>query len=200
MTEKPKENELWILSFYRNSEISGALFFGRLAKSLRPGPIQRDMTKHFADESQHAWYWTSCIESLGMHPLKLSQAYQDQYLTATGMPANLMEVLALTQTFERRVISQYALHGRVPDLPVAVKETLHKIMQDERWHIAWVGEALKVMESDYGKEYIDETLKRFRKADKEIYQKTMQEHADRVQDLIKLKQPRGGEVVNDESE
>ena len=28
------EHELWMLSFYRTSEISGALFFGRLARSL----------------------------------------------------------------------------------------------------------------------------------------------------------------------
>ena len=55
------ENELWLLSFYRTSEISGSLFFGKLARTLRPGPIQIDMTKHFADEANHAWYWTECI-------------------------------------------------------------------------------------------------------------------------------------------
>src|ERR1043166_5120509 len=59
------ENELWLLSFYRTSELSGALFFGRLARALRAGPIQRDLTHHFADESQHAWYWTRCIAELG---------------------------------------------------------------------------------------------------------------------------------------
>src|SRR5688500_8166637 len=83
------ENERWILSFYRTSEISGALFFGRLAKSMRPGTVQRDMTKHFSDEAMHAWYWTSCLERLGEKPLKLDQSYQDQYLLAAGMPANL---------------------------------------------------------------------------------------------------------------
>jgi len=45
------DDELWILSFYRTSEISGALFFGRLAKSLRPSEIQHDLSKHFADEA-----------------------------------------------------------------------------------------------------------------------------------------------------
>ena len=63
------ENELWILSFYRTSEISGALFFGTLARSMRPGPIQHDMTKHFSDEALHSWYWTSCINNLGAQPL-----------------------------------------------------------------------------------------------------------------------------------
>ena len=186
MGEKLDENELWILSFYRTSEISGALFFGRLAKSMRPGPIQRDMTKHFADESQHAWYWTSCVERLGAKPLKLAEAYQDQYLAAAGMPANLMEVLALTQTFERRVINQYALHGRVPNLRPEVKETLERIMQDERWHIEWVGEAIKGMEADYGTEYIQSTLRRYWEADQEVYRNTMREHAERVDEFIKF--------------
>ncbi|MFQ5930807.1 MAG: ferritin-like domain-containing protein [Nitrospiraceae bacterium] len=187
MAEKLSENELWLLSFYRTSEISGALFFGRLAKSMRQGPIQCDMTKHFSDEAQHAWYWTSCIERLGTHPVKLGMAYQDQYMAAAGMPANLMEVLALTQTFERRVINQYALHHRVPNLRPEVKETIEKIMQDERWHIDWVDKALKSMEPEYGKDYIRETLRRYWKADREVYQKTMEEHAQRAQDLIALK-------------
>jgi len=187
MANKLTENELWILSFYRTSEISGALFFGRLARSMKPGQIQRDMTKHFSDESQHAWYWTSCMQRFGTFPLKLSQAYQDKYLEAAGMPANLMEVLAITQTFEKRVIAQYALHSRVPGLKPEIAETFTKIMEDEKWHIEWVGEALKRMEPEYGKSYIDDTLKRYWKADKEVYGAVLKEHEDRVQDLLRYR-------------
>lgn len=184
------DTTLWILSFYRISEISGALFFGRLARSLEPGPIQRDMTKHFADESQHAWYWTSCIERLEAQPLALEHAYQDLYAAAGGMPANLMEVLALTQTFERRVIGQYTLHGRIRNLQAEVKETLDRIMLDERWHIDWISEALRRMEPEYGREYIDQTLDRYGKADQAVYRQTLQEHADRLQHLMELHRAR----------
>lgn len=191
MTTRPKlsENELWLLSFYRTSEISGALFFGRLARSVS-GPIQRDMTKHFSDESLHAWYWTSCIDRLGAAPLKLNNAYQDQYISAAGMPGNLMEVLALTQVFERRVINQYALHSRVQDLKVEVAETIARIMQDEKWHIEWVGKALKNMEKEYGRDQVKATLARFTAADREVYQKTMAEHEERIKDLIRIKSRR----------
>ena len=79
------ENERWILSFYRMSEISGSLFFGRLAKSLKAGPIQHDMTKHYADEAMHAWYWTDCLERLGVEPLDLGTAYQDRILILDGL-------------------------------------------------------------------------------------------------------------------
>jgi hypothetical protein len=181
------ENELWILSFYRTSEISGALFFGTLARTMRPGSIQRDMTKHFSDEALHAWYWTACINDLGARPLKIGEAYQDQYLAAAGMPVNIMEVLAITQVFEKRVINQYARHAQAPNLQKEVRETLAKIMLDERWHIEWIQEALKKMEPDYGKDAIDSTLKRFREADREVYLKTMQEHEERVHHLIKTK-------------
>ncbi len=187
MGDKIRENELWILSFYRTSEISGALFFGQLARSMRPGPIQRDMTKHFADESQHAWYWTSCIERLGAKPLRLSEAYQDQYVAKAGVPANLMEVLAITQVFERRVIGQYKRHSLAPGLQPEIRETLERIMQDEKWHIQWVGAALKHMEPEYGKHHVKATLQRYTEADREVYLKTTAEHEERVKELNQFK-------------
>lgn len=174
------EDDLWILSFYRTSEISGALFFGRLAKTLKPGPIQRDMTKHFSDESLHAWYWTECIEKLGSHPLKLDQSYQDQYIAAAGLPANIMEVLAITQVFEKRVIGQYSLHSAVPRLDPEIKATLRRIMEDEKWHIEWIRDALKAMEPEYGRDRIEATIRRFTEADREVYEKTMDEHSARL--------------------
>ena len=179
------DDDLWILSFYRTSEITGALFFGRLARSMRPGPTQRDMTKHFSDESLHAWYWTECIERLGGQPLKLDTSYQDQYLAEAGMPVNMMEILAITQVFERRVINQYARHERIPGVHPQVQETITKIMEDEKWHLEWIRDALRAMEPDYGKENIESTLRRFTEADLRVYEQTMNEHADIVQHLLR---------------
>ena len=178
------ENQLWLLSFYRTSEISGALFFGRLARTMKPGTLQRDMTKHFADESQHAWYWTDCIAQLGGEALRLDAAYQDQYMAAAGMPANMMEVLALTQVFERRVINQYARHRKMAGEPELVRATLVRIMRDERWHIQWIRDALAGMAAEFGKDAIRSTLRKFTKADQEVYQKTLAEHQQRVDDLL----------------
>jgi len=178
------DDQTWLLSFYRTSEISGSLFFGRLARSMKPGALQHDMSKHFADEAQHAWYWTDCIHRLGREPLRLGTAYQDQYLAATGLPANLMEVLAITQIFERRVINQYANHSRIPGLDPVVRETLRRIMADEAWHIRWVKEALKRMEPEFGEDVIAATVRRFTDADREVYRKTVEEHGQRVESLM----------------
>ena len=112
------ENDLWLLSFYRLSEINGAQFFGKLAGSLRNEKFRAQMTQHFAEEAQHAWYWTQCIQDLDAQPLQLGRTYQDQYLASIGLPANIMEVLSVTQVFERRVIkhshSKLAVSTRIP--------------------------------------------------------------------------------------
>jgi bacterioferritin (cytochrome b1) len=174
----------WLLSYYRSSEISGALFFGRLARAQAPGPLQEDLTRHFADEAQHARYWTDCISELGASALKLGVSYQDQYLVAAGLPANLMEVLAVTSVFERRVVNQYARHLAVPGLEPAVARTLLKIMDDERWHIVWVRQALKDMEDEYGANQVKETVRRYQAADRQVYGATMREHEERLGFLL----------------
>ena len=71
------EYERWILSFYRTSEISGSLFFAGLANSLKAGRIQHDMTKRYADEAMHAWYWTDCLNKLGVEPMELGNTSQE---------------------------------------------------------------------------------------------------------------------------
>jgi bacterioferritin (cytochrome b1) len=174
------DDERWVLSYYRTSEINGSLFFGRVARTLKPSPIQHDLTKHFADEAQHAWYWTDCLDRLGTRPVKLSQAYQDQYLEAAGLPVNLMEILAITLVFERRVINQYAKHLAVPDLRFEVKDTIGRIMEDERWHVQWVRDALTGMEDRFGEDHIADTLRRYKEADGEVYAHTLVEHEARL--------------------
>lgn len=186
------ENERWLLSFYRTSEISGALFFGRLAKTLRAGPIQRDLTRHFSEESQHAWYWTDCIERLGAHPLRLDESYQDQYIAAAGIPSNIMEILAITHVFEKRVISQYSAHRMRAGLRPEIEETLARIMEDEKWHLVWTRDALKGFETEYGAERVQGTLDRFEAADRAVYASTLGEHAERLAELIPGRGPGGG--------
>lgn len=177
-------DERWLLSFYRSSEISGALFFGRIARTVRPGPLQGDMTEHFADEARHASLWTRCLEQLGTAPLKLGRAYQDRYLEAAGLPTNLMEVLSITHVFERRVSQQYARHLRLPGLRPEVAATLRDIMADERWHIAYVRQALSDLEATYGAETVRDTLARHGAADRAVYATTLADCDESLRDLL----------------
>jgi hypothetical protein len=56
-------------------------------------------------------------------------------------------------------------------------------MEDEKWHIQWIRDALKDMEAEYGADHIRDTLKRFTLADREVYAKTAEEHQERIGDL-----------------
>jgi hypothetical protein len=174
------ENDLWLLSYYRSSEINGALFFGRVARTVRPGRLQAELVHHFADEANHARYWNDCVNDLGADPIKLRDSYQDRYLEAIGMPASLMEVMAITQVFEKRVIGQYRRHLLAPDLHPRVRQTIEQIMVDERWHIRYVRDALREMEDRYGARHIAATVDRFTRADEEVYARTLAEYGERV--------------------
>lgn len=182
MTGRLNENDRWLLSFYRSSEIGGALFFGRVARTIR-GPLQADVTHHFADEANHASYWTQCLDDLGERAIPTREAYQDRYLEAVGIPASLMEVMAITQVFEKRVIAQYRGHLRQPGIPPPVRKTIEKIMRDERWHVRYVRDALHAMRDRYGAAEIDATLARFTAADEEVYAKALAEYGERFAEL-----------------
>jgi len=172
------ENELWMASFYRSSEMSGAMFFGRVARTIR-GPLQKDVTHHFADEAAHASYWTGCIDALGQRAIPMRDAYQDRYLEAVGVPASLMEVMAITLVFEKRTIGHYNQHLRREATTGPVRATIEKIMHDERWHVRYVREALQGMEQRYGAQEIQSTLARYTAADIEIYAQAMAEYDER---------------------
>jgi 1,2-phenylacetyl-CoA epoxidase catalytic subunit len=172
----------WLLSYYRTSEISGALFFGQIARRLKPGALQQDVTRHFADEAQHARYWTDCLAALGVAPLKLGEAYQDRYLAEAGAPVNLIEILAVTQVFEQRVMRQYAAHlASGAEGPVA--ETLGRIIDDERWHIHYVRRALKALAEQHGDAPVETALARYRAADARVFEELSLEHGDRLEAL-----------------
>ncbi|HET6761423.1 MAG TPA: hypothetical protein VFH13_04945, partial [Gemmatimonadaceae bacterium] len=55
------ENELWLLSYYRESELAGGLLMGRLARETDDDDLRVRLTEHCAEEAGHAWAWTETI-------------------------------------------------------------------------------------------------------------------------------------------
>jgi hypothetical protein len=184
------ENERWLLSFYRSSEINGALFFGRVARTVR-GPLQVDLTQHFADEANHAAYWSRCMDDLGLPAIRLGRSYQDQYLETVGLPASLMEVMAITQIFEKRAIYVYRRHLRQPGTHAAIRGTIERIMRDERWHVSYVKEALDGMAKEVGAQTVADTVSRFAVADEEVYARALAEFGERMEFLDQVSPHRG---------
>jgi hypothetical protein len=91
------------------------------------------------------------------------------------------------------VIGQYSLHSTVPGLDPEIKATLRRIMEDEKWHIEWIRDALRVLEPEYGRERIEGTLQRFTEADRLVYERTLDEHTGRLRALIERRGDLKGE-------
>lgn len=163
------ENELWLLSYYRESELAGSLLMGRLARETDDDDLRVRLTEHCAEEARHAWAWTECILKVGGTPKKVSETYQSRYHAAVGNPTNLLEVLALTQIFERRVVRHFRAHQSWPGTHPEIRRTLQQLIEEEAGHIRWVKDRLDDYAAANGEAVVKEMLERFQRIDEEVY-------------------------------
>jgi hypothetical protein len=59
------DRDLWVLNFYRNSELHGALLMGRLARTLTANSLLVHVTRHCATEARHAAMLSETIAAVG---------------------------------------------------------------------------------------------------------------------------------------
>jgi acyl carrier protein len=163
------ENELWLLSYYRESELAGALLMGRLARETDDDDLRVRLTEHCAEEARHAWAWTETIMRVGGTPRRVSETYQSRYHAAVGNPSNLLEVLALTQIFERRVVRHFKAHLAWPGTHPEVARTLQQLIDEEVGHIRWVKDRLDAYGETHGELVVREMLDRFQRIDEQVY-------------------------------
>lgn len=130
--------ELAILDFYRASELHGGLLLGALAARVRDPELMLALTRHGAEEVVHAQLWTETILAVGGRPRPVSETYQRRLCREAGVPATLVQVLALTQVFERRVYRHFTEHLRRPGVHPIVAATLRRMLEEERGHLSWV--------------------------------------------------------------
>ena len=128
-------SEISLLNFYRASELHGGLILGQMVRRTRDPDLILNLTKHSAEEVMHAQLWTETIIAVGGKPAPVRDTYQTRYVEAVGTPLTMLEVLALTQVFERRVYRHFMLHLRVPGLHPIVAQTLQLMIEEERGHL-----------------------------------------------------------------
>ncbi|HUQ82311.1 MAG TPA: phosphopantetheine-binding protein [Gemmatimonadaceae bacterium] len=177
------ENDLWILSYYRESELAGSLVMGRLARETDDDDLRVHLTEHCAEEAHHAWLWTETILKVGGTPKRVAETYQARYYAEIGTPASLLEILALTQVFERRVIRHFRAHLKWPNTHPAVAETLKRMIEDEVGHITWVKDRLDRYAADKGDAVVAETMRRFTEVDQRVYEAAMR-YRDNPRELL----------------
>ena len=130
--------ELDRLNFYRASELHGGLVLGQLVRRVRDPELIVELTRHSAEEVAHAQLWTETILAVGGTPRPVRDTYQTYYAKAIGAPASVLQVLALTQIFERRVYRHFLDHARLPGTHPEVRATLRRMCEEEQHHLSWV--------------------------------------------------------------
>lgn len=161
-------SELEMLNFYRASELHGGLILGQLARRVREPRLILELTRHAAEEVVHAQWWTETLLELGGTPAPVKDTYQTRYAAALGTPLATVEVLALTQVFERRVYRHFTEHLRRPGTHPATRATLRRMLDEERGHLAWVKRWLDE-QSAGGAELVGDIMARYEVADARIY-------------------------------
>jgi len=141
------ERELWLLNFYRNSELHGALLMGKLARNFSDTQLLVNLTKHCATEAHHAALLTETIAALGASLDPHTETIQNHYASEGGLPKELVDLLVLSETLEKRVLTSYRAHLAGPNVHPQVRSTLTQIvreMQEEEdgQHAGWIERTL----------------------------------------------------------
>ena len=168
MTLQITERELTLLNFYRASELQGGLALGRLIEHTRDPELILRLTEHSAEEVMHAQLWTETIVAVGGRPRPTSDTYQARYAAVIGTPTSLVEVLALTQVFERGVYRHFVRHLRRPGTHRRVQATLRRMLDDERGHLSWVQQWL-ARQTGARRDAIPALMKRYAEVDAAIH-------------------------------
>ena len=144
------ERELWLLNFYRNSELHGALLMGRLARTLSESSLLLHATKHCATEAHHAALLSEAIVAVGGTLDPSITPVQEHYSASGGIPKALVDLLVLSEILEHRVLTTYRAHLQRPNLDPTVRKTIAGIlgeMEEEHGeeHAGWIDQALHAL-------------------------------------------------------
>jgi len=147
------EQELWLLNFYRNSELHGALLMGRLARTVADADIVVPATRHCATEARHAAILTEALHALGGRVDPRIETIQQHYSARGGVPTALVDVLVLSEVLEHRVVTTYRAHvaraGAHPDVQRTLRGILQEMAAEDHGEKgSWIERALDARSKD----------------------------------------------------
>ena len=128
----------WLLNWYRQSELEGALLLGRMVRHTTDAVVIAELTRHAADEARHAWLWQQTIAQLDLDAVRILRSYQSFYSDDGVVPQSLGDVLALTHVFEQRVDREFTEQLGDSDLPEPMRRTFRALLRDEQRHLDWI--------------------------------------------------------------
>ena len=171
--------EIALLNFYRASELHGGLILGQMVRRTRDPELILNLTRHSAEEVMHAQLWTETILAIGGKPAPVRETYQMRYAEEVGTPISMLEILALTQVFERRVYRHFTLHLRQQGVHPAVAATLRRMLDEERGHLTWVKRWLD-KQSVVRPVEVRDVMRRYAEVDERVYSAISAEYGWRL--------------------
>jgi hypothetical protein len=175
----PANNDIALLNFYRASELHGGLILGQMVRRTRDPGLILNLTRHSAEEVMHAQLWTETIIAIGGRPAPVRGTYQTRYAEEVGTPISMLEILALTQVFERRVYRHFTLHLRQPGVHPVVAATLRRMLEEEKGHLTWVKRWLDLQAAQRPAE-VRKVMRRYAEVDERVYAAISSEYGWRL--------------------
>jgi bacterioferritin (cytochrome b1) len=176
-----------LFNYYRDAELRGANLLFRLMSHLDDVDSQVKLSKHFQEETYHAWLWTKRIADMGGTPAKVADGYQTR-IGLRVIPRNLMDILALTVVVEERSLQRYREHAARPDVDAETRKVLESVSRDEKWHISWIRGRLEQMaqETEGGVVKMNEALDRYREIDRQVYAELLEKEREVFGEILPL--------------
>lgn len=178
-----KAYDVLLFSYYRDAELRGADLILRLINRTDNLDLQEKLSRHLADETNHAWLWTERIRAIGGQPVRINDGYHRHLRRKAGLPSNLLDLLALTYVVEERASKRYEEHASRPDVDPDTLKALSEMRIDEDWHLSWVGEALKELGKKEGAEKVAATLERYRRLEAEAFTEMLTDEQKALQEI-----------------
>ena len=153
----------WKLNWFRQSELEGALLLGKMVRTTSDPWLIEQLTKHCSEEASHSRLWSEVIKELELPQIRILRSYQSFYISRSGLPTSLLEVLCFTNIFERRVHLHFHKELNDSRTPAEAKQAYRRMIEDEKGHLSWVAFWLR------GQPDSSKQLERFVAIDREVF-------------------------------
>lgn len=168
-----RADDIALFNYYRDAELRGADLILRLMNRADDLGLQEPLTRHLADEAQHAWLWTERIRALGGQPMAIDDRYHRYLRRKAGLSTDLLDLLTLIFVVEERIDKRYEEHAARPGVAPETLQVLSEIRANEAWYLVWMAEKLRELEQSEGKERVAATLSRYRALEAEAFAETL---------------------------
>lgn len=180
--------DILLFNYYRDAELRGADLILRLMNRIDDPSLQEKLARHLADETHHAWLWTDRIRALGGIPVRIVDGYHRHLRRKTGLPANLLDLVALTYVVEERSQKRYEEHAARPDVDPTTLKVLEELQSDEERHLSWVGEKLAQFAKSEGRQRVTSVLDRYRKLEAEAFAEMLVDEQRALEEITHSKE------------